>query len=420
MIDINYYIYKMFIRCFIYLYHLLPSMSFQKSIPYHHQNMFKLLPRSIRGHSFPRRSYSFSSSLLFSSSNNNIPTINQTQSIPQTISDNSPKNQGDWDQWEFGSFTKKLNHQNHIKKSKHSISIQESDDQLYSTSQRFILDTFNSEEIEKAIEILSPFVSNERLDKINHILNQRTDQVTMVFENPSNLNNVWAALRTFDTYGIQNIDIIMTPSYYENSESFAGKMTEAMGSQKWLTIRQFTSIQEYVTMLKEQNYVILASDLHETKSQSINQVNWEQLLSSTLISQEINASKVDSSENLSTTKSTLPAIPQRRKIALIMGNELRGISSEARELADLLVFIPMKGFVESLNLSVACATFCAIFEHKQLLEPHLPASIKRLIYLTWLARSIRGSLKILKHHKLPIESPGSTLYPRIKGISPKP
>ena len=35
-----------------------------------------------------------------------------------------------------------------------------------------------------------------------------------MYENPSNANNVWASLRTFDAYGIQYIDIIMQVSYH--------------------------------------------------------------------------------------------------------------------------------------------------------------------------------------------------------------
>jgi hypothetical protein len=33
--------------------------------------------------------------------------------------------------------------------------------------------------------------------------------IPQVYENPSNANNVWASLRTFDAYGIQFIDVIM-------------------------------------------------------------------------------------------------------------------------------------------------------------------------------------------------------------------
>ena len=41
--------------------------------------------------------------------------------------------------------------------------------------------------------------------------------------------------------------------------------------------------------------------------------------------------------------------------AIVLGNEHRGISKEAAEGADGLLYIPMMGMVESVNVSVASA-----------------------------------------------------------------
>ena len=43
------------------------------------------------------------------------------------------------------------------------------------------------------------------------------------------------------------------------------------------------------------------------------------------------------------------------KVALILGNEHRGISEEAANLADQRFIIPMYGMVQSLNVSVSAA-----------------------------------------------------------------
>jgi len=43
------------------------------------------------------------------------------------------------------------------------------------------------------------------------------------------------------------------------------------------------------------------------------------------------------------------------KVALVFGNENRGVSDEALALADARYAIPMLGFVQSLNVSVAAA-----------------------------------------------------------------
>jgi tRNA (guanosine-2'-O-)-methyltransferase len=44
-----------------------------------------------------------------------------------------------------------------------------------------------------------------------------------------------------------------------------------------------------------------------------------------------------------------------RKVALVFGNEHRGVSDEAGAKADGTFQIPMLGMIQSLNVSVACA-----------------------------------------------------------------
>ncbi len=45
------------------------------------------------------------------------------------------------------------------------------------------------------------------------------------------------------------------------------------------------------------------------------------------------------------------------RVALVMGNEHRGLSKSAIKYCDYLVGLPMKGMVESFNVSVATALF---------------------------------------------------------------
>ena len=52
---------------------------------------------------------------------------------------------------------------------------------------------------------------------------------------------------------------------------------------------------------------------------------------------------------------SLDEIDWTQKTLLLFGNELEGVSEEAKALADKRVIIPMSGFVESFNISVAAA-----------------------------------------------------------------
>ena len=58
--------------------------------------------------------------------------------------------------------------------------------------------------------------------------------------------------------------------------------------------------------------------------------------------------KTKNSENIFKFK-----IPKNKKIALVMGNEIKGLSSKILKYCDDVVHIPMRGKKESLNVSVA-------------------------------------------------------------------
>lgn len=54
-------------------------------------------------------------------------------------------------------------------------------------------------------------------------------------------------------------------------------------------------------------------------------------------------------------------------IAIVFGNEHKGVSRTANELSDGNINIPMNGLVESLNISVACAvTLYEVFRQRDL------------------------------------------------------
>jgi tRNA G18 (ribose-2'-O)-methylase SpoU len=66
-----------------------------------------------------------------------------------------------------------------------------------------------------------------------------------------------------------------------------------------------------------------------------------------------------------------------RPVVLIMGSERTGISPEQAALCDQLVRIPMAGYVESLNLSIAAAL--VLYEVLRQHEAKEAARARRLI-----------------------------------------
>ncbi len=174
--------------------------------------------------------------------------------------------------------------------------------------------------VASATEVLESWINEERLERVSSVLKQRTKRSKFLFENPSNPSNVWACLRTIDSFGIQNVDLIIDSGRYAGKQAISQKkgMRTAMGSAQWLTLTNHGSTKEAIQQIRDvEGYKIYASDLNPN-SKDVREVDWD-------------------------------AGP----ICVVMGNEDRGISDEMRELADETFTLPMSGFAESFNLSVA-------------------------------------------------------------------
>jgi len=156
-------------------------------------------------------------------------------------------------------------------------------------------------------------VTERRTERMKRILNFRQTDLTVVCENIHDPHNVSAMLRSCDAVGVNTVHLLYT------SETFPklGKKSSA-SAKKWLDCKQHRNHQELQKSLKDQNMKIYATYIDPT-AKSIFDVDWTQ-----------------------------PS-------AIIMGNEHRGVSSEALDIADQMIFIPMFGMIESLNVSVATA-----------------------------------------------------------------
>jgi tRNA G18 (ribose-2'-O)-methylase SpoU len=181
------------------------------------------------------------------------------------------------------------------------------------------------EVVKRATEVLLGYVNSDRVERIDAVLEQRTQRVRFLFENPANPSNVWACLRTIESFGIQHVNVIVQSGKYRGRAALSQKkgMRTAMGSAQWLTVTNHPSTVEAVRKLREeQNCRIYASDLNP-KSKDIRTIDWDD--------------------------------DDDRPICIVMGNENEGITDEMRELADETFSLPMSGFAESFNLSVATA-----------------------------------------------------------------
>jgi tRNA (guanosine-2'-O-)-methyltransferase len=155
----------------------------------------------------------------------------------------------------------------------------------------------------------------ERADKFQSVLFNRQSGLTVVMENVHDPHNISAVMRTCDAVGIQDIYVIN--SIMPKHSYFGPKSSSS--AAKWLTVHQFSSLEECIPVLRS---------------------NFNKIYTTHLSKDAVSLYEVDF-----TTES----------IALVFGNEHDGISEEMRRYADGNIIIPQVGMIQSLNISVACA-----------------------------------------------------------------
>lgn len=159
---------------------------------------------------------------------------------------------------------------------------------------------------------LSPHVTGERLARIQGVVKNRIPQASVLLEDIYDRGNISAVMRSAEAFGIHKLDII------ELHDKFKESKRVTQGAHKWLDIKKWTSTAECVQQLKSQGQKIYVTHLSE-KATPIDQVDFTQ------------------------------------PFAIAFGNEKSGASPELIDMADATVYIPMQGFVQSFNISVAAA-----------------------------------------------------------------
>ena len=210
--------------------------------------------------------------------------------------------------------------------------------------------------MKELIAHLSPLLTNDRWNRFNEVLAERTQYLTVVLENIYQPLNASAVLRSADCFGIQDLHVI------ENYNEFTPDREVAMGSSRWLNIQRYNE-QENNTLhciqkLKKEGYRIVATTPHKN---------------------DCNLQDFDL---------------KKGKTALLFGTEMEGLTDIALQEADEYLKIPMYGFTESFNLSVAAAVCLQQLSHQlrqENIDWQLTEAVKDEPLLNWLRYTIDRS-----------------------------
>ena len=169
---------------------------------------------------------------------------------------------------------------------------------------------------QKLLAYLEGYLTEKRKALFKKVLEDRTRHFTVVLEDIFQPHNASAVVRTCDIFGIQDVHAI------ENKYNNKISRHVAKGSQKWLSYNRYRDDGDNTTSclasLKEKGYQIIATTPHNDSC----------------VLQDFDITK---------------------KSAFVFGVEAEGVSETVLKNADGFLKIPMVGFTESLNISVAAA-----------------------------------------------------------------
>jgi len=169
--------------------------------------------------------------------------------------------------------------------------------------------------------------TSRRQERVRGVLERRQPDLTLILENVHDPHNISAILRSCDAVGVLRVHAVY--SIEAPPQGMFARQTSASAA-KWVDVVRHDSMRACVTQLHDAGFQILATALGQD-SRPLH--DWDLTGS----------------------------------VALVVGNEMRGVSDEALALADGLVEIPMVGMVQSLNVSVASAV-CLYEAFRQRLE----------------------------------------------------
>jgi tRNA (guanosine-2'-O-)-methyltransferase len=214
------------------------------------------------------------------------------------------------------------------------------------------------------VQVLSPLLTEARLAKLQAVASARTRHISVVLENVYQSRNASAVMRSADGLGLLDVHLI------ENENAWSRNKGVAKGASQWLNLHRYLnavdSRQACVDAVKANGYQLVVTSPHAEGH-------------------------------------TPHTLPLDKPAALVMGTEFSGASEFMMEHADAFVEIPMHGFAESFNISVAAAILMNTLRHRleqSTLDWRLHADELAVLHAEWVYKSVRNARGILARHGL--------------------
>jgi tRNA (guanosine-2'-O-)-methyltransferase len=205
---------------------------------------------------------------------------------------------------------------------------------------------------------LEPFLLEGRIERLKQAVARRTRSLTVALDGTNDPHNLSAVVRSCEGFGLLDLWVIETHARFRTNSKVA------QGAEKWLDIHLHDDPGACARELLDRGFELWVADA-ESESTDVAELPWE------------------------------------RKIALVFGNEHEGVSPQMERAASGRFCIPMHGFSQSLNVSVAAGISLAIGirERQRRLGRvgDLTEDERVELFAEWERRSVKYADKILAH-----------------------
>lgn len=202
---------------------------------------------------------------------------------------------------------------------------------------------------EEVIAVLEPLVLEPRRARLREVIARRLGSVTVLMDAPHDPHNGAAILRSCDAFGVGTVHVV------PRQEEFLVAGSVAKGTERWVDVSIHASAGVAVEALRGEGFELVAT---HPRGELV--------------------------------PADLSRVP---RLCLVLGNEHDGICEALTRAASRSVRIPMRGMVESLNVSVAAAILLAAATAER--AGDLDPAARRTLYARGLHASVSRAGEIL-------------------------
>jgi len=252
----------------------------------------------------------------------------------------------------------------------------------------------------------TPDLDQRIIRKAEAVIQWRTSRITVVVERCTNDYNYSAILRTAEALGIQHvwiIDPLEPPTFEEHNDVVTASLNRnkpvpkglvtkdelkkramhhlfARNANDWLSVREFPTTADCLKELRKTGHELWVTDLSQQ---------------AVCLTREGLADESSDSNNGNAESFALPP-----KLAIVFGTEAVGCSEEMLEAADKRVYLPLRGFADSLNIGVATALVLhQLFTLDPTVSGDMPDEERRRLREKWFTQLCKQRLLTNKQKK---------------------